>query len=76
MAVLAGAPEHSWVACDFLPDGTGLQVRVTAPSPSGALPDPRAFGWLVLSALAVDLSASVSDGLVTVALSVPRTVDA
>jgi serine/threonine-protein kinase RsbW len=75
-AALVGAPEHASVTCVFTPDEVGLHVRVTAPSPSGSVPDPQGFGWLVLSALAVDLSAAVSDGVMTVGLSVPRTVDA
>lgn len=75
-AVMAGAPEHASVTCVFTPVEIGLHVRVTAPSATGEVPDPQGFGWLVLSALAVDLSAGVSDGEMTVGLSVARTVDA
>lgn len=75
-ALVPDAPDASSVTCVFTPGPIGLSVRVSASSSSGIAPDRATFGWMIMSALADDLSAEVIDGVVTLGLTVHRTADA
>jgi serine/threonine-protein kinase RsbW len=72
--LIADASEGSQVRCDFTLGSASLDIVVSVPSRSGAVPATTTFSWTVLSALVDSVSASVSDGRVELSLQVSRPV--
>lgn len=68
------APDSAEVTCSFTVDGGELSIAVSSPSLSGRPPGTDTFSWTVLSALVDEVSASVTDGVVTIRMHVVRHV--
>ena len=49
--------------CDFVLDGDGIVITVSAPTTRGSLPERETFSWTVLTALAGEVDAGVGEGL-------------
>lgn len=62
------------LTCRFHLQGSVLQVAVSVPSEVSEPPRPGSFAWTVLSALAGEVEAVSSDGVVTVTLRKSRAV--
>jgi serine/threonine-protein kinase RsbW len=62
------------VSATVMPDG--LSVTLTAPTTQMSPPPPSTFAWTVLEALTETAEADVSDGWLTVKLSVSGDLDA
>ena len=56
------------ITCTFVIAGTELTMVVTSNAVNAALPDPEAFGWIVMRALVDEVRAEELDGLVTLTL--------
>ena len=72
--VILDAPPGSEVSCRFTIVGEDLDVRVSAPSVSGAPPSRDTFSWTVLTALVDDVRATAEHGSVTLDLHISRNV--
>jgi serine/threonine-protein kinase RsbW len=70
--LIVDAPPDSTVTCSFTPREQGLDVALRCPSASGRPPAKDTFAWTVLAALVDDVSAEVSDGVLTLVLHVVR----
>lgn len=70
--LIVDAPEGADITCAFTLDGTDLEVRVCAPSVSGAPPSHDTFSWTVLTALVDNVTATVVSGVVTLDLHIGR----
>ncbi len=66
------APDDAFVTCMFTIADDVLDVRVSAPSRSGAPPARNTFSWTVLSALVDEVVATVDSGSVTLDLHILR----
>lgn len=70
--LIVDAPPQSTITCTFTEREAGLEISLTSPSASGHVPPTDTFAWTVLTALVDDVSAQVSDGLLTLVLHVVR----
>jgi serine/threonine-protein kinase RsbW len=67
--LLADVPAGVELACRFLLSAEALTVTVSAPSRSGRLPRRHTFAWTVLTALAGEVDAAISDdGVLSITL--------
>lgn len=71
---IADAVPGSEVACSFTVHDTGLVVVVSAASASGRPPSTGTFSWIVLKALVDEVAADVQDGMLTLRLSLTRSL--
>jgi serine/threonine-protein kinase RsbW len=67
--LLTDAPERGELNCVFSLSPEALSVTVSAPSRTGRLPRRHTFAWTVLTALAGEVDAAISeDGLLSINL--------
>ena len=67
--LLADVPENSELNCVFSLSPEALSVTVTAPSRTGRKPRRHTFAWTVLTALAGEVDAAITeDGLLSINL--------
>jgi serine/threonine-protein kinase RsbW len=66
--LLPQAGPGSELSCTFELDEDALGLTVTVPSPHGRAPARETFAWKVLSALAGDVDAGVSEQIVWISL--------
>jgi len=67
--LLVDVPENAELNCVFSLSPEALSVTVTAPSRTGRLPRRHTFAWTVLTALAGEVDAAISeDGLLSINL--------
>ncbi len=67
--LLTDVPDHGELNCVFSLSPEALSVTVTAPSRTGRLPRRHTFAWTVLTALAGEVDATISeDGLLSINL--------
>ena len=71
---IADAVPGSEVACSSTVHDTGLVVVVSAASASGRPPSTGTFSWIVLKALVDEVAADVQDGMLTLRLSLTRSL--
>jgi serine/threonine-protein kinase RsbW len=65
--LLNDVPEHAELNCTFSLSPEALSVTVTAPTRTGKLPRRHTFAWTVLTALAGEVDAKISDeGLLSI----------
>jgi serine/threonine-protein kinase RsbW len=60
--LLADVPDHGELNCVFSLAPEALSVTVTAPTRTGRLPRRHTFAWTVLTALAGEVDASITEG--------------
>jgi serine/threonine-protein kinase RsbW len=68
--VLDGATPGGRLHCDYRLDEGRIEVTVSADHPDRTGPDKDSFGWQVLTALVVDLTAGAADGRRTISFAV------
>jgi serine/threonine-protein kinase RsbW len=70
--LLAGATDETELTCTFEVADDELAVSVSVPANGSPLPGNQTFAWMVLSALAGEVTADVGDGRSTIRLTKHR----